>query len=199
VFIATAELTQDAQNPTLLGAWRSASKDGAGVRPHGEARARTTRRANILGIVALVPIALFFALPALGGGAPGGHVPGPPPGGHGPGQGSPAPGTGADTMGNTAPIDGAHELAISANNTAFTIGLGRERIDLAVGQPVNVALTSVDTLHDLTVDEIDFHIAANPGDTVVGGLVFDRPGTYVGYCSVPGHREAGMELEVVVR
>jgi uncharacterized cupredoxin-like copper-binding protein len=53
-------------------------------------------------------------------------------------------------------------------------------------------------LHDLTVDAIDFHVAADTGETVVGGMVFDEPGTYVGYCSVPGHREASMEFEIVL-
>jgi uncharacterized cupredoxin-like copper-binding protein len=49
------------------------------------------------------------------------------------------------------------------------------------------------------VDEIDFHLAADRGETVTGGVVFDKPGTYVGYCSVAGHRKAGMELVIVVR
>jgi hypothetical protein len=87
---------------------------------------------------------------------------------------------GGDHEGNTPSIDGARELAIAAS------------------EPVNVALTSADILHNLVVDEIDFHLAADRDETVIGGLVFDEPGAYSGYCSVPGHRESGMEIEILV-
>jgi uncharacterized cupredoxin-like copper-binding protein len=33
---------------------------------------------------------------------------------------------------------------------------------------------------------------ADPGQTVTGTFSIDRPGTYEVYCSIPGHREAGM-------
>jgi uncharacterized cupredoxin-like copper-binding protein len=33
---------------------------------------------------------------------------------------------------------------------------------------------------------------ADPGQTVTGTFTIDRPGTYEVYCSIPGHREAGM-------
>jgi uncharacterized cupredoxin-like copper-binding protein len=95
---------------------------------------------------------------------------------------------------DATPIEGAPVLAVTASDLRFD----PDRIELPAGMPVNVALTSTDILHDLVVDEIDFHLAADRDETVVGGLVFTEPGTYVGYCSVPGHREAGMEFEVVV-
>jgi plastocyanin len=103
-----------------------------------------------------------------------------------------------DDEGNTPPIAGAPELVITADNFAFSV----DRIELNAGQPaVNVALTSADMLHDLVVNEIGFHLVADRGETVVGGLeglLFGESGSYVAYCSVPGHREAGMELEIVV-
>lgn len=119
-------------------------------------------------------------------------------GGAGPEHGPAASAPGGKQEGSTPPIAGAPEVAITADELAFSV----DRIELGPGQPaVNVALTSADIPHDLVVDEIGFHLAADPGETVVGGLEgirFGKPGTYVAYCSVPGHREAGMEMKIVV-
>jgi uncharacterized cupredoxin-like copper-binding protein len=53
--------------------------------------------------------------------------------------------------------------------------------------------------HDLVIEEAgDTEVAyASPGESVTGSLELDA-GTYTFYCSLPGHREAGMEgtLEV---
>jgi len=105
----------------------------------------------------------------------------------GPGQHAP----GSDSKGNTPPIDGAPELAVTADELAFN----PDRIELTAGKPINIVLTSTDILHDLVVDNIDFNLAADRDETVIGGMVFDEPGTYVGYCSVERHRE---ELEIIV-
>lgn len=96
--------------------------------------------------------------------------------------------------GDTPPVEGVPRIAITAAAMAFEPAA----VDLPVGEPVNLALTSEDTLHDLNVDEVGFHVAADRGRTSVGGIEFTQPGTYVAYCSVPGHREAGMELELTV-
>lgn len=95
---------------------------------------------------------------------------------------------------SSPPIEGATEQTVTAEALAFEPG----SIEVRAGEPVNISLTSVDTLHDLIVDEVDFHLAADHGDTSAGGLLIDEPGSYVGYCSVPGHRDAGMELQISV-
>lgn len=96
--------------------------------------------------------------------------------------------------GDDPPVDDASQVAITADKLAFR----PDRIELSAGEPVAVALTAADIQHDLVVDEIDVHVVADRGETAVGELMFLEPGSYVGYCSVPGHREAGMELEIVV-
>lgn len=96
--------------------------------------------------------------------------------------------------GDAPPVDGAPRIDITAAALAFEPAAG----ELTVGEPVNLALTSEDTLHDLNVDEVGFHVVADRGSTAVGGIEFTEPGTYVAYCSVSGHREAGMELELTV-
>jgi manganese oxidase len=55
------------------------------------------------------------------------------------------------------------------------------------------------TTHDLTVEDQDLATptldAGGSADLDVGALA---PGTYTVFCSIPGHRESGMEAEVTV-
>ena len=88
-----------------------------------------------------------------------------------------------------APSDDARAIEVVADDFAFE----PSEITAEAGEELAVALTSVDTGHDFTIDDLDFHVHADQGDTVTGGLVVDEPGTYTFYCSVPGHRSAGME------
>jgi hypothetical protein len=41
--------------------------------------------------------------------------------------------------------------------------------------------------------ELDAHLAADQGASVVGGFRADQPGRYMKYCSTLGDRDAGME------
>ena len=51
--------------------------------------------------------------------------------------------------------------------------------------------------HDIVIDDADFKLDVRPGDTAAA--VVDLPsGDYVFYCSVPGHRTAGMQATLVV-
>lgn len=63
---------------------------------------------------------------------------------------------------------------------------------------VALVLTAADVTHDLVIDEVGFPLEAEPGEPAEGGLRIDDPGTYTAYCSVAGHREAGMETTVTV-
>lgn len=55
------------------------------------------------------------------------------------------------------------------------------------------------TTHDLTVEDQDVATptldAGDSAELALGGLA---PGTYTVFCSIPGHREAGMEAQVTV-
>lgn len=56
---------------------------------------------------------------------------------------------------------------------------------------------AMDDAHAMEDD--DLHVAhADAGETVTATLTVDEPGTYQLYCSVPGHREAGMEATLTV-
>lgn len=90
--------------------------------------------------------------------------------------------------------EGAEHVAVSARSFEFEPA----EITVAEGADIAIVLSSEDSLHDFTIDEFDAHVAAGPGETSVGGFRALEPGEYTFYCSVPGHREAGMEGTLVV-
>ena len=73
------------------------------------------------------------------------------------------------------------------------------QLQAEIGEDIAVTLTSQDVEHDFTIDELDAHVAADAGEAATGGFdTGDEAGEYTYYCSVPGHREAGMEGTLVV-
>jgi plastocyanin len=93
-----------------------------------------------------------------------------------------------------------------ADQTVNVQGLDTFRFDPAtltaqVGQAVNLTLQNTGVLeHNLVIDELN--ISAGP---ILGGQTSDpvsftpsAAGTFVYYCNVPGHREAGMEGTLTV-
>ena len=63
---------------------------------------------------------------------------------------------------------------------------------------VTVELENTGTIeHDFTIDEANLKIATPATETATG--TFNLPaGTYAFYCSVPGHRDSGMEGTLTV-
>lgn len=75
--------------------------------------------------------------------------------------------------------------------------------DLVVTQGDTVRLTVINgdaTLHDLRIDEFDVYSGELLEDeqTVVLEFVADQAGTFSYYCSIPGHRQIGMEGSLIV-
>jgi plastocyanin len=93
---------------------------------------------------------------------------------------------------NSTPFPDARDVPVTADGVSFS----PDRIEVAAGEPVNLALTATDTFHDLNIDTTGFHLGFQAGQTARGGLLLTEPGTYLAYCSVPGHREAGMEIHI---
>lgn len=97
--------------------------------------------------------------------------------------------------GETSPVaDGAREIEVTASSFEFEPG----EITVTAGEDVAIVLSSTDLLHDFTVDGLDVHVAADADETVAGGLRADEPGQYTYYCTVAGHREAGMQGTLIV-
>jgi uncharacterized cupredoxin-like copper-binding protein len=95
----------------------------------------------------------------------------------------------------SATVPGAREVTVSASSFRFA----PEEIRIRTGEDVTIVLAASDIAHDFIIDELDVHVAAAPGQAGRGGLHAPSvPGRYTAYCSVPGHREAGMTATVVV-
>jgi plastocyanin len=92
-------------------------------------------------------------------------------------------------------VEGAPVIGVTASSFSFD----PTGITIRANQDVTVALTATDTVHDLTIDSVGFHVAAQPGEPGRSGLKIAKPGTYTAYCSVPGHRAAGMEMKIVAQ
>lgn len=89
---------------------------------------------------------------------------------------------------------GAREVAVTGSAFKFEPA----EIRVRAGEDLAIVLTATDLLHDLTIDELDTHVAAEPGKTAKGGLTAPKPGRYTYYCTVAGHRQAGMQGTLIV-
>lgn len=73
-----------------------------------------------------------------------------------------------------------------------------DSISIAAGSTEVVVDNSAGVVeHDFTIDALDVEIYAAPGTTESEVIEFEA-GTYEFYCSIPGHREAGMEGTLTV-
>ena len=95
---------------------------------------------------------------------------------------------------STPVTDGARRIEVDATSFEFD----PDEITVTAREDIAIVLTSDDLLHDFTIDDIDVHVAADQGETDEGGLRADEPGEYTYYCTVAGHREAGVEGTLVV-
>lgn len=95
---------------------------------------------------------------------------------------------------STPVAEGARRIEVVATSFAFD----PDEITVTAGEDIAIVLSSEDLLHDFTIDDIDVHVAADDGETAEGGLRAEEPGEFPYYCTVTGHREAGMEGTLVV-
>lgn len=91
--------------------------------------------------------------------------------------------------------DGARRIKVTGRSFAFD----PSEITAEVGEELAIELSSTDVLHDFTIKEFDAHVSAKKGETKTGGFTADRPGRFTYYCSVSGHRQAGMEGTLIVK
>ena len=81
---------------------------------------------------------------------------------------------------NSSVADGARRVEV----TAMSFEFDPPQVTVEAGEDIAITLTSDDVLHDFVIDELDAHVAADRGETAVGGFRADEPGRYT---SSPGH------------
>lgn len=101
-----------------------------------------------------------------------------------------------DPGASLAPVEGPTSpgLDVVATEMAFT----PDAVAVDAGD-IEVAMTNDGSiLHDLRIDDQSFILEAVPDETVSGEVTLEA-GSYAFFCSIPGHREAGMEGVLEVR
>ena len=104
---------------------------------------------------------------------------------------------GSDQQGRSAPAPspGATTIQVVARDFSFS----PPELDIPAGRTVNVTLVNEgDLFHDITITALGFGLSASSDTSASGALTPPTPGRYEFFCSVPGHREAGMAGTLVV-
>lgn len=102
--------------------------------------------------------------------------------------------TGSGSEKNAPVVTGAAEIAVTSESYRFTPRV----IRVSAGTNVTLVLTTTDIPHDITIEGGGHIVHAGPSKAARGGLSIAKPGTYAFYCSVRGHRAAGMTGKVIV-
>jgi len=141
--------------------------------------------------VALATVATLAPAIALAGEDHGGGM-----GGHDGGMDEHGGGRGSGDGHRNAPTEvGAREIEVTAGRFRFK----PNKITVAPGEDVTIVLSSTDLFHDFFVKGEGHIVGAKAKKTKKGGLTIDEPGTYKFWCTVEGHRAAGMKGTIVVQ
>jgi uncharacterized cupredoxin-like copper-binding protein len=103
---------------------------------------------------------------------------------------TPSPGPTAVASGATTTV------SVEARDLSFT----PKALEVPADEPFELTMHNAGRIvHNVTIDAPGVQLVVSPGrsgTTVIEGLA---PGTYPFYCSVSGHRQAGMEGTLTVR
>jgi plastocyanin len=90
-------------------------------------------------------------------------------------------------------VAGVPTIQVTGKNLRFT----PSRITAKAGR-FNVRFQAQDIFHTFVIQGVHGELDSQPGTTAGGSFTVTRPGTYTFYCSVPGHRAAGMQGTILV-
>jgi plastocyanin len=93
------------------------------------------------------------------------------------------------------PQAGARPVRIQASNFEFS----PERLTVEPGEEIALRLQSEDSSHNFAIDGLGLVVDVGGGETATARLRIDEPGKYTYFCTIPGHRDGGMEGTITVR
>jgi len=97
-----------------------------------------------------------------------------------------------------APTAAPGAPAVAANLEAYDIGWRQKELTIGTGPQIISITNTGASLHDFSIDALNIKQDLQPGQTVQ--VKIDAPaGTYEYYCSVPGHKQAGMVGTLTVK
>lgn len=74
------------------------------------------------------------------------------------------------------------------------------QLEASAGAPLTLTLTNGGTVeHDFVIDVARIHVKLQPGQKAEQAFGPLAAGTYEIYCSIPGHKEAGMKGKLTVK
>jgi len=100
---------------------------------------------------------------------------------------------------NAAAGVGADTLASLPALTTSQLTFDQAEIRVKVGETVALRLDNADNIpHSFNIDAFNVHAPMPSGKSGLALFKPTVPGTYIFYCSIPGHREAGMVGTLIV-
>jgi plastocyanin len=100
----------------------------------------------------------------------------------------------------TASPEAAPASATSLSVEAFDLGYRPTSLTMPAGSDVTITFTNTGVLqHDFVIEDTDFGTDLIDNGTSVDLVVNLPAGSYTYYCTVAGHRDAGMEGTLTVQ
>jgi plastocyanin len=95
---------------------------------------------------------------------------------------------------NCPVVAGARRIVVTGTSLTFKPA----SINVAAGETVTIALSAGDVAHDFYVQGIGHVVHAKAGKTASGGLRIKKAGAYKYWCTIRGHKQAGMKGVITV-
>lgn len=106
---------------------------------------------------------------------------------------APTEASGGETEGTTEAAGDIQEVTVTAHDIYYE----PTEVKIKAGKVKFTLPNQGAAVHDFTIDDLGIHVTMAPGTTET--LDADIPaGTYQFYCSIPGHKDAGMVGTLVV-